>query len=365
MPYLTFFKAECITIGHNPHKLPLTAWGVALETHRPNFLCEVSVNRLDRRCVLSQIKSARSLQSNALSRSFHRSVRLNDDDTSQGESSFSCHSRLQGIYEDASRSRLSAGDNDPAIQKHLIDTILDHIINEKSDMESLRLLFEKIDTDNSGSLDQDEFIRAFSERAPSLTRAEIVEIFHDNDIDKNGTLDFDEFISIAKNPQASAAFTLLNEERRVGPLLDVPPTKERYFGENIRKMHADSVDEMLLSSHQQMAMELYESRVASLQRFVAMTVLFHQIGKKVQDFFPAISFGLLGYRIDRTQSNLRIATTASPVGGADVRNRMLTMKMRYNIERSVRALSRSWPIYQQAKIAQALAQHSKSGGKTE
>jgi len=68
-------------------------------------------------------------------------------------------------------------------------------------------------------------------------------------------------------------------------------------------------------------MKLYEARIASLQRFVAMTVLFHQTGTRVQKFWRNVSFGYLGYRTDRTHSIMRIATTASPVSGAEVRDR--------------------------------------------
>lgn len=33
-----------------------------------------------------------------------------------------------------------------------------------------------------------------------------------------------------------------------------------------------------------------------------MCVIFHTMGRRVADFWPAVSFGLLGYRIDRTHS---------------------------------------------------------------
>ena len=52
-----------------------------------------------------------------------------------------------------------------------------------------------------------------------------------------------------------------------------------------------------------------------------MTVLFHQLGDRVAKFWPAVPFGYLGYRMDRTHSIMRIATTASPVSGAEVRDR--------------------------------------------
>ena len=99
---------------------------------------------------------------------------------------------------------------------------------------------------------------------------------------------------------------------------------------------------MAMSQSQHFSMELYESRIASLQRFVAMTVMFHQMGMRVQNFFPKISFGLLRYRMDRTHSIMRIATTASPVSGADVRERMEELRLVLKIERSVQLIARSW-----------------------
>ena len=68
-----------------------------------------------------------------------------------------------------------------------------------------------------------------------------------------------------------------------------------------------------LMQRQRVLQTLYESRIASLQRFVGFAVLFHSMGKAVQDFWPRVSFGLLGYDMSRTQSIMRIATTASPV----------------------------------------------------
>jgi hypothetical protein len=40
-----------------------------------------------------------------------------------------------------------------------------------------------------------------------------------------------------------------------------------------------------------------------------------------------VSFGLLGYEMDRTQSIMRIATTASPVSGMDVRDKILQLSL--------------------------------------
>ena len=50
--------------------------------------------------------------------------------------------------------------------------------------------------------------------------------------------------------------------------------------------------------------------------------MFHAMGKTVADWWPRWTCGLFRYRIDRTHSIMRIATTASPVSGAELRERM-------------------------------------------
>ena len=94
---------------------------------------------------------------------------------------------------------------------------------------------------------------------------------------------------------------------------------------------------------------LYESRIASLQRFVSMTVMFHQMGSRVEKFFEHISFGLLGYRMDRTHSIMRIATTASPVSGADVRQRMRMLQLLKKVRNSIEVISVAWLNYKKNK----------------
>lgn len=66
------------------------------------------------------------------------------------------------------------------------------------------------------------------------------------------------------------------------------------------------------------------------------------MGMRVQSFFPKISFGLLGYRMDRTHSIMRIATTASPVSGADVRDRMVEIRLRSRVTKSVSLIRDTW-----------------------
>ena len=61
-------------------------------------------------------------------------------------------------------------------------------------------------------------------------------------------------------------------------------------------------------------------------------------GRTVADFWPAVSFGLLSYRMDRTHSIMRIATTASPVSGADVRDRMRYLALKSDFGRAVHVI---------------------------
>ena len=147
-------------------------------------------------------------------------------------------------------------------------------------------------------------------------------------------------MKVARLPNLLAELGTKNRDSR--GLVQVQASKERYFGEELRKHSQLGVNSMAMSQSQHFSMELYESRVASLQRFVAMTVMFHQMGMRVQSFFPKISFGLLGYRMDRTHSIMRIATTASPVSGADVRERMEELRLVLKIERSVQLIARTW-----------------------
>ena len=119
----------------------------------------------------------------------------------------------------------------------------------------------------------------------------------------------------------------------------------KYIGETERLKVGSKGAEYALAESQRLNIELYESRCASLQRFVALTVMFHQLGRRVQEWFPAHSFGLLGYRMDRTHSIMRVATTASPVSGADVRERMERLQNIHVIEDSVRIISAAWSRY--------------------
>ena len=55
---------------------------------------------------------------------------------------------------------------------------------------------------------------------------------------------------------------------------------------------------------------------------------YHALARKVADWWPRWTLGLFSYRIDRTHSIMRIATTASPVSGAELRERMKYMALK-------------------------------------
>lgn len=80
----------------------------------------------------------------------------------------------------------------------------------------------------------------------------------------------------------------------------------------------DALEPATLLAEQRVLEVLYETRCASLQRLVGFFVLFHAMGKRVETFWSRVSFGLLAYDMSRTQSMMRVATTASPVSGMDV-----------------------------------------------
>jgi len=80
-----------------------------------------------------------------------------------------------------------------------------------------------------------------------------------------------------------------------------------------------------LMERQRLLQTLYESRFAATERFIAFLVLFHAMGSKVEAWWPSASLGMLRYDMSRTQSIMRIATTASPVSGMEVRQKMMEL----------------------------------------
>lgn len=78
------------------------------------------------------------------------------------------------------------------------------------------------------------------------------------------------------------------------------------------------------------------------------------MGKRVENFFSKYTFGYLGYRYDRTHSIMRIATTASPVSGADVRERTHLLRLSTKLKRSLEVVTFAWQRYRQRQQEAAI-----------
>ena len=127
-----------------------------------------------------------------------------------------------------------------------------------------------------------------------------------------------------------------------------------YFGQDSEFTAPSYSQAFKALEEQSFAIELYESRIASLQRFVAMCVMFHQMGKRVQDFISNASFGIFSYRIDRTHSILRVATTASPVSGDAVQARMKVIRKQVKDRRAASKIQVAWKNYRTARVKSLL-----------
>jgi hypothetical protein len=262
---------------------------------------------------------------------------------------------LLGAYtnfeEEPDRNRLSSEVQDDSALT--VDDVIMEAIDERKWSDQARKLFYALDLDGNGFLSEVEFIKGSYRLKTLLSDEELRAMFKMVDGDGSGHLDYDEFLTMLSISDLQSGIKLPPSNHDDRGIIQIEASNEKYFGQTLRKVNAgkskNDVDFMLARS-QHFSQELYETRIASLQRFVAMTVMFHQMGKRVQEFFAFISFGLLGYRMDRTQSILRIATTASPVSGADVRERMRHLQLLKKVQHSIYVISTA---YLQHKVRKA------------
>ena len=209
--------------------------------------------------------------------------------------------------------------------QHKLDSVINDMIQERKGDDEIKDLFHRLDLNGDGFLDKDEFILAYKRLNPHVCVTHLEAMFVEADVNNSGALDlkevrcpsvdvgtrqipltfFIQFLTMVKLPQVHVLGKLSVVSRDSRGLVQVNPSKERFFGEELQSQAPRGVGAFLLSESQHLAMELYESRVASMQRYVAMCVMFHQMGMRVQSFFPKISFGLWGYRMDRTHSSKR------------------------------------------------------------
>lgn len=347
---------ESITIGHNKSKLPLSHRAIYLKSNRPLFLSEKILDNIDHEDDLVQQRREKNrgdqTRRGSLAEIASRAVSIiiENTRTSHGGSSMDLSlsrkatttrssASLIGVYvnlEKAARMKRSQDAGSQSLSSNIVNTI----IKDNQGIDNARRLFSSIDVDRDGFITLDEFIAAYQTNGFDSSEEHLRNLFEEVDINDKGVISFDEFLRVSQMPNLIPDLGTKNRDSR--GLVQVQASKERYFGEELRKYSPPDEDSMAMSRSQHFSMELYESRIASLQRFVAMTVMFHQIGFRVQRFFPKISYGLLGYRMDRTHSIMRIATTASPVSGADVRERVEELRLMHKIDRSVRLICKTW-----------------------
>ena len=292
---------ESLTIGHNPYKLPLTAHHVCLKTSRPQYLCE----RL-----LAGENEVQVPSVSALLGSFAHLAESGGPQEAEDVWTKICAKKLKG---------------DLMRQRHLE---LDDIVMQ-------------LETDENGFVAFEEFERGFCmAKQKDLTRQELQQLFQRFLPNNAAALARSDCKTIyGLDPVSLMSFARPNANSSPKSRMDafnIPESKEDPFGVHLLK-HSASPEPpaqcFKLVESQRLSILLYEGRIASLQRAVAFFVLFHEMGKTICDFWPWASFGLLRYRMDRTQSIMRVASTASPVSGADVREKMLELEMTKQLAR--------------------------------
>ncbi len=121
-------------------------------------------------------------------------------------------------------------------------------------------------------------------------------------------------------------------------IFELEPIKEPFFGAwMIQSDQHQGLTTDALMQQQILLQTLTETRFDAMQRLLAFLVMFYSMGKSVADFWKDSTFGIFQYDMSRTQSIMRVATTASPVSGMEVRDRMLAVRAE---TRRIRAASR-------------------------
>ena len=330
-------RCETVTLGHNPAALPLAAASVTLPGNRPRFLCE-------------QVLAEELQNRGELARGREPTTALPP---------MSCGALLgeyMSLRTGAAQAGAVAGEHvRPPNLVDLIEQFSEGANPEMRRRKQWRASFDEIDADGGGTLDLDEFTAAFKlanakaaekqarheagmddtrgssmdgsqhggGHQPELSDEQIATLFRGADVKGAGELDFDAFVELMESGAATLLAKLASPSQEESMWLE--PSNEAYFGADLRATAPPGAAPFDLVDSQTIAMRLYESRIASLERAVAFYVMFHAMGKAVADWWPRWTFGLFKYRIDRTHSIMRIATTASPVSGADVRDRMREM----------------------------------------
>jgi hypothetical protein len=286
-------NCESLTIGHNSWKLPLSTHSVFLKRHRPLFLCEQALvedgiveHSPQKLYEIAKEKSAELGSIELGSKSLKLSIASKRTGMSTATSAGRSTAELMGAFANIKATQREPGGIDDYVY-HISDAT-------KISLANMTLL-------------------------PSSPQ------------EKQNLL------------KPSIGFSIRDGAQT---LPNVQPSSEDYFGQALRFACPEENIAKLIKT-QDLSMQLYETRIASLQRAIAFFVLFHEMGKRVSDFWPSVSLGWLGYRMDRTHSILRVASTASPVSGAEVRDRMHGLVVRSawkKFEHGLVVLTRRWKL---------------------
>ena len=158
--------------------------------------------------------------------------------------------------------------------------------------EKLRAVFGEIDADGNGTVDLDEFIQAFRALVSygSVSDGDLTAIFEGADVGCSGQLDFEEFAKVCEmDVMQRMRASMTKKHSSVSARASVEPSEELFFGETMLERAgglANKEQAFKIAKTQALSMNLYETRVASLQRAVAMYVMFHEMGKRCAKFWP-------------------------------------------------------------------------------
>jgi hypothetical protein len=270
--------AEAVTVGHNPAPLPLAKKDIELRTlGRPKFLCEVAMEEV---FSTSEASSANT---------------------------------LLGRYSNLSDQ-----------SKRALAAVPVPVVSSSPSRRSSRVAGNR--TTDLG----------WASRSMTSAKKELFPwTSEDTSAKKFFPWTSEEDTSATVEPPTENYFG----EALLDAMPDVSPTDNSKLVDRVCQLPSEHGNVALFEivESQDLVMRMYESRFACIERLVAFFVLFHAMAKKVRDFWAFISFGILTYDIERTQSMLRVATTASPVSGAMLRDRtvQLALETRLSEKRAV------------------------------
>lgn len=392
---------ESITIGHNPFALPLSSQSIFLKRSRPLFLCERMLIEQDKKTEsqedeteeFSQSWSERFFRKTgsggrsfgasmiSLEQSMHlrssvapRRMKVRSAGSILGEYMNFNDSARDFTNGDSSPEDGDEDDDDEADET--IEDVINDLIRKKKWSDGALKLFKKFDVVSKAILVIDEAHPDYKDNGGYVDANSLLPILENqfglsgeeaskylNSLKLGERLNFHQFLHVAGQLELETFFQIPPSHVDARGNVQLEPSNEKYFGMKIRRYNAGSQGEQMdfaLARSQEFAMELYESRIASLQRFVAMVVIFHEMGDRVQSFFRSISLGFWGYRMDRTHSIMRIATTASPVSGADVKTKMEHLQRVRKVRKAIDTISTAYLRYKNALSQDLLYDKQKS-----